>query len=170
MPIPLIAEIKYTGLVPKGMKKRVFNDILREAYTETGRYWHERYLPDHFTVQGARKYGYKKRKGEGESGKSFWKSYSGQKKKYKGHMRPLVFSGEGETQSRLFRPRATKKGVAVILPRKFNYRHPNSEVNMREEITATTPDEIADMQRFFEREVQKRLDAMNDTEQQTIRS
>lgn len=155
----VIAHIRWEGASPKGMKRQM-NNILRDAYLELAKYWHREMLPKHFTLQGAREYGYAKRKGEGTSGKAFWRSYTGQKKKHRGHVLPLVWSGTGMKEAiSIFQGRSTYKYGKVHLPRVFNLRHPKSDVDMRSEITAVSARDLEILKREFELLIRMRLEA-----------
>jgi hypothetical protein len=83
------------------------------------RYWHKRYLPGHFTVDGGKKYGYQKRKGDDQPplvtsratrgayvGRQVRNNaYSYEKQRRFGHNKPLVWSGTSE--------RAAKRSLAI---------------------------------------------------------
>ena len=151
-------EITFThrGGIPfsRGMPKRRYNAIRKEALTAVGNFWHDKFRELHFTKEGARKYGYTPRSGEGKSGKPFWQSYTGKKQKAKGHQRPLVWSGKTEELSRRRRFTITSKRDLAILRIKIpapalNYKNPHSEIDMRKEMTTVTPDEMQAMQQCY---------------------
>ena len=134
------------------LKKRDYNRIRSQGYTEAGRLWHRRFSRKHFTHQGARKYGYKKRKGQefAFGSKGFKRSYTGQKWRRFRHTNPLQYTGESKrivaNQTRI---KATKRGAvkaSVIMPaRTFNRRPAGSMINMRVEMTTVTSDETQPM-------------------------
>lgn len=127
-------DIRYTG---HPLKKRDFNKMKRKTFLRMGRQWHSEMRPKHFTHGGAREYGYRPRKGQSGNThrKGFAQSYTGIKLRLVGHTRPLEFSGEGKRLSQIRNIRVTSKRVQIILPRKFNFRNPHSDINMREELT-----------------------------------
>lgn len=127
-------DLKFTG---HPLTKRAFNAMKNEVLADAGRRWHREMRPKHFTTAGAREYNYRPRKGErgNTDRKGFRRSYTGRKLRMMGHTRPLEFTGEGKRLSRIQDVRATSKRVRVILPRKFNFRNPHSQINMREELT-----------------------------------
>lgn len=124
------------------MAKRENNRIIRETLAETAGNHHQ-FMRKHFTIAGAREYGYKPRKGEGKTGRDFWRAYTGRKKKEKGHQRPLVWSGTSETLAKIRDVRATSKRATLIQhARGLNRRNPNSDIDMRDEIrTISEPEE-----------------------------
>lgn len=149
-------RIRYEGPVPgAGLGVREFNNLLKRAWYVTGKYWHTHFRPKHFTKAGAAEYRYLPRKGEesGTTGKSFWRSYTGRKQREKGHTLPLVFSGELRAMSKTASIHATHKGVRVALTRarKANFRHPNSQINMAEELTRVSEAEERKLAEVFDR-------------------
>lgn len=157
----------YTGW-PAKLNKSSINKILKQSTIEAASYWHDKFLPDHFTAAGAKKYGYTKRKGEGEHGRAFWRSYIGQKQKYVRHQRPLEFSGEGKKKALgAIKITARRKGSGweckVKLPRKYNFRHPKSKINMREEITAITSAEHGKLEKIFQASVVRQIKGLSGT-------
>ena len=86
----------------------------------------DRFVQKHFTKPGAEEYHaenvittapvYAARSGEGQSGKDFWRSYSGRKQKSKGHQLAMVFSGATRDGAKRCRITATANGVEVTLP------------------------------------------------------
>jgi len=140
-------RIKTEGFAP-GVPKRLINQVIKSVLHRLGVMWHEKFRGKHFTVAGAREYGYTPRKGEGQTGKSFWRSYTGRKKKETGHQRPLVFSGESQMLTRIRDVRATSKRVRVVMrAKKFNYRNEHSDIRMHDEMTRVSDSEHATMVR-----------------------
>ena len=136
----ILFKVEITG-GPKVMK-RDLGRLKKAAFTEALTLWHRRFRAAHFTTAGAKKYGYKPRKGSRETpagrdrrSRKFKRSYTGQKLRLMGHELPLVFSGEGRALSKNKRIQVTGKGGKAKLPRKFNWRNPHSDINMREELT-----------------------------------
>lgn len=150
--------LKYRGV--RFLDNGAYNKQFRLASAATLRAiaseWHAKYLPQHFTKAGAAKYGYKKRKGEGMSAnisssdisgsfssfeKKYKRTYAYKKQRMFGHSDPLVFSGEGKQLSRLRKIRGNSKQAKVVLPSKFNFKNPKSQIKMRDELTAITSSE-----------------------------
>lgn len=135
----IVLLIKHTGWSAEvGFSRRGFQRLLKDAYTAIGQQWVRECLPKHFTKAGAAEYDYAPRKGEGSTGKAFWRSYTGRKQKRFGHSLPLVFSGELQANV-LAGPNitATSRGCRVRLggSNKANWKHPASQVDMRAELT-----------------------------------
>lgn len=158
-------DVHYKGAHP--LKRAVWNSqVIKPTLEVAGVYWHSKLRAKHFTAEGAQEYGYTKRKGEliPRGSKRFRRSYTGRKLAMKGHTRPLVFSGEGEALSRIQDVRATAKRVRVILPRKFNFRHPKSQVDMRAELTAISQADEKQLGTVADKEVHARLNAVKTVE------
>lgn len=135
-------KLRKFGVMGRGLQR-----AQRDALEAMGRRWHDTFLPLHFLPSAFERYGYTKRKGMllDRNSKAFRASYAGRKERRVGHNRPLVFSGEGESLARLVQLRSNSKQVRVVLPRKYNFRHPKSRVSMRDEITRIIPSEAADL-------------------------
>lgn len=141
----IIIKVTKTGSTPD-VSKREFNRIKKRSYRSVGRFWHNSGMKaEHFTDKGRRKYKYAPRKGERlpRSSKAFKSSYSGRKLRQKGHLLPLVFSGDSRSLA-LSRRKvvATSKGMrAIVNAPGLNRRNPASKIDMRDEMTRVTPDE-----------------------------
>jgi hypothetical protein len=136
------------GATPR-LRKRDHNRIIGQTLAETAANHHKKYMKKHFTVEGGREYGYTPRKGEGLSGKEFWRSYTGQKKRKKGHRRPMVFSGASETLAKILDVRATSKRARLVQhARGLNRRNPHSTIRMNEEIRQISDHEVRQAERF----------------------
>lgn len=158
--------IKYFRAVPgRGMKVADMKEMIAGAWTEVGEDWHNRLRPKHFTAAGAREYGYGARKGEAGNShpKGFWASYTGRKQRQKGHVRPLVWSGELEalSRSRRIESRAftTRSRLRVILPqaRKANLRNPHSSIRMHDELITISAGEAPELVAVHNRSMTERL-------------
>lgn len=143
--------VTQSGTTPE-IAARAMQRLMKAALGKLAAHHHHLYMAKHFTVAGGREYGYKPRQGEGKSGKEFWRSYCGQKKRKKGHQRPLVFSGESETLARIMDIRADSKRARIVQhARGLNRRNPNSAIRMNEEIRAISDKEVrADVELFAE--------------------
>jgi hypothetical protein len=103
-----------------------WNRALKSTWEAIGRHLHEKFVQKHFTKTGAAEYRsgnvagdgpvFEPRSGEGESGKEFWKSYTGRKQKSRGHQLPLVYTGETRDGAKRATINATNNGVTVTLP------------------------------------------------------
>ena len=133
-------KIELAGAVP-GVVAKEWARIRTEAWPALGDCWHQKFRERHFTKGAAQLYGYAQRKGEGTSGKKFWRSYTGRKQKKWGHTRPLVFSGLSLVLTRKRNYSITKTQITIRLPTGFNRRNKHSNVNMRDEITTVLPQE-----------------------------
>lgn len=137
--------IRRSGATPKILQKEL-NSIKRWAFKVGGEFWHKTYRAQHFERKAFNIYEeYEPRSGEqgGRGSKAFFRSYTGFKQKYLHHTRPLVKSGESEERTRRVDVRATstskKSSFKVILhANTLNFRPPNSQINMRAEVTAVT--------------------------------
>ena len=131
-------------LLKEGIGKRVLNNAFKDTLRDMGEEWHAKFLHLHFDESAYTRYGFYQRKGGGMSpgAKGFKSTYVGKKLKKYGHNRPLVFTGQGIIEA--FGPakiRGSHKEARVVLPSKFNFRHPKSRISMRDEITRVLPDE-----------------------------
>ena len=69
----------------------------------------------------------------------------------------FLFSGEGRKLSQVQDIRVTSKRVRVILPRKFNFRNPNSPIVMREELTSISDRDEKDLIELAEEDIVERM-------------
>jgi hypothetical protein len=136
--------IKEFGAMP-GLIKSQINQLTKESLVAAATNHYYKYMPLHFTMAAYSRYGYKRRKGEGQSGKAFYSSYTGQKLRKKGHLLPLVWSGKSKELALDGDPKiaATRYRATLIQrARGLNRRHPKSQIFMNEEIRAVTQSEI----------------------------
>jgi hypothetical protein len=142
MPILVKALIVEKRKTPRLLLKQ-HNANARTSYKELGAIFLRDLVDVRFTTEHAREAGYKHRKGEliPFGSKPFNRSYTGRKFNQFGHMRPLEFSGETRQGIKVgARGQESSKGVRVIFPgaRKFNLRHPKSQINMADEFRTVT--------------------------------
>lgn len=162
-------EVHYRGAHP--LRRRDWNtEVAEPVFRDAGEYWHRQFRAKHFTEAGAQEYGYYQRKGEGlpRGSKAWRRNYTGRKFARFGHTRPLVYTGEGERLSRMRDVRATSKRVRVVLPRKFNLKHPKSRIRMRDELTRISPREEQLIIARADRQVQQRLARIKTTESKKL--
>lgn len=159
--------IKESGPTPR-LAKRKQATVTRETLAETAANHHRLMMAGgrhkHFTIAGAREYGYSPRKGEGLSGKAFWKSYTGRKKKEKGHTRPLVWSGASEILAMIRDVRATRNRARLVQhARGLNLRNPKSSINMAEEIRTMSDAEVRAALAFAGEALRRKYQAIQDS-------
>jgi hypothetical protein len=166
--------LRERGPTPRGMARRL-NDCAREAGAQMGTFWWTQFRPKHFTREGAREYGYAKRRGEGAGTKSkeWWTSYTGKKQRKFHHTLPLVWSGQSRTLAGIRDVRATatrnRTRVRVVIHAPaLNWRNPVTAIDLRDEMTRVSASEAEALTGVFERDVTRRLNAITDTTQTTI--
>ena len=167
--MPIKFRITESGPTPRhvraaerGIRKRTWEDLAD--------HWFRTFRPKHFTHRGAKEYGYRPRKGHGLTGKAFRLSYEGQKLTRKGHTYPLVWSGVSKQRSTIGRIMGTSKRarVSMSIPA-FNFRHPNSDIDMREEMEWISPREEQDLTDRAELRMAREREQLNITTTKTIR-
>ena len=161
-------NVQISGVVPGAtLTDDRLKNILKEAWYDPGKEWHENLRPKHFTKEGEREYGYEPRSGEesGQSGKAFWRSYTGRKLKKFGHTLPLVYSGDLRDRSRVARIENNPTGVKVVLTRanKANFHNPHSNIDMRAELTRISIDEAHQLTDVLESSLITKLDRFDVT-------
>ena len=162
-------RVKYQGAVPSqhGMTQREFNDLVREAWYHVGKYWMTHFRAKHFTKAGAREYRYAPRVGEGESGKRFWRSYTGRKQKTLGHTDPLVYSGDSRRSTQTARVTATattNKSQCRVTMNAPNLNYPGKKrrdgrpgIDLRDEMTRISPAEWAELVKQHDKKMDELL-------------
>jgi ribosomal protein S8E len=103
-------------------------------------------LNDAFRMSQGRSGAVTPEKIEAEVQRVYNRTYTRRKERQFKHNRPLNFTGAGMLEA-LGSPkiRGSSKQVRVVLPSKFNFKHPDSRINMRDEITRVLNDEVADL-------------------------
>ncbi len=135
--------IAWTGYI--ALPKRAFARAQKMAWAAVGEHHFNKNLRKHFTLAGAREYGYTERK----------RSYRARKLREKRHKRPLVWSGETRRRALSMKNiKATSKGVTLrINAPTLNRKGRNSNVNMREEMETISPGEIREIEGILQREI-----------------
>jgi hypothetical protein len=153
MPILAKFTIRERGPAPRGFAK-IINQAKRESWEATGAHFHEQMRDNRFTQAHATKAGYGERK----------RRYAFRKLKEEGHTRPLEKSGETRELVRRYgtlkaTSTNTSSQVRIAYPgaRKFNFRHPKSQINMAQEFTTITQDEANRLAQVFDSELDKRI-------------
>ena len=97
-------------------------------------------------------YGYQKRKGEGASGKSFGRSYTGRKLRQFGHTYPLVYTGRSKRATRTAFITGSSRHVRVSMPAGNLLRKPpKTKINMQDEFTRISRKEHRQLTRYLNR-------------------
>lgn len=159
--------VKKTGFAAK-LKTAQWNRVLKAGFQAAGTYWHANYLPGHFTQEGGKKYGYKKRSGEraglGDKAKNLYFEKKRRHAQKKGiPFAPLVYSGESMQAAKRRNVKATSKGARVVL----NVPNLNFQHN-RDEVTRVTRDEARTLRRVFRDTVTGLLKWIQNSEKTTI--
>jgi hypothetical protein len=155
--------IRERGATPRKLRK-AHNAAAKEAWPDAGEHWFGEIRPKHFTPEGAREYGYHKRKGENQSGARFDRSYTGRKLKKFGHTNPLEYSGESKRRTEQGRVSATSRGARVVMNAPaLNFKHPKSRIVMRAELAAISRGDAEDVGRVFDRSYDRGLKQFNET-------
>ncbi len=131
-----------------GLRKRDVQRASKAALEAMASKWWHDYLPLHFDETAYGRYRYSRRKGQAMTGEGprYRRTYVARKRRLYKHNRPLVWSGEGMRLAiGLLRLRGSSKEARVILPSKFNYKHPKSRISMRDEITRIIPSEAQEL-------------------------
>lgn len=116
-----------------GLTKTEEGAIRSRTFAEMARQWWREMLPDHFQADAAERYGYTARKGERTENK---RSYAARKAADGFGDVALVRTGRTRDLTlAMMDLRIGNKFAKVVLPRDWNFRHPASRVNMREEVT-----------------------------------
>lgn len=153
--------IQKQGPTP-GILAKERNRVQRECFYEAGAFWHSRMLRHHFTRQAFSRYSavYKRRKFK----------YEKRKLRMFGHTNPLVYSGESRRLALSIQDvRATSRGNRIVLhSRKLNFKHPKSQINMREELTYISPAEEQGIGNVFDREFQEGIDRIRSAENEKV--
>lgn len=148
--------IKERGPTPRGMIGK-FNDCSRKAGTAMGVAWWSRFRPKHFTHEGAREYGYAKRRGEGagRGTKEWWQSYTGRKQRVYHHTLPLVWSGASRELAKTgdIRCTATRSMTRVyvrIRAPALKFINPVTHIDLAEEMTTISDRERVELLKVYE--------------------
>jgi hypothetical protein len=150
-------DITLTRLGPLGLKASQITAVVKRVNLVYPQGWIVSFLPVHFTNRATRRYGYTPRQGEPGSGRRFAGSYTHRKLLKYHHTRPLENTGTGKAQAMANRrATSTRDSARAIVPaRVFNFRNPNSRVDMRRELTTVLDSE----QQNLEGLAQKKTDA-----------
>lgn len=152
--------IRERGPAPRGFA-RLFGKLQAAAWEVAAIHFHSRFRDDRFTESHAQKMGYTRRKGEGmaHGSKAFRNSYTGRKLAKFGHTRPLEWSGETRRAVAMANITTTRNAAKISYAgaRKFNFRHPKSQIRMADEFRSLANTEIQELGRIFDRDLDARV-------------
>lgn len=125
--------LKFTVTRSGEVSKKTWNEAMKATYYAGAEHWHDRFLARHFTVQGARLYGYARRS----------RKYAAAKRSQKGHSDPLVWSGDSRDQAKDKKIRSTRTGGKAVVNAPTLNRAPRKgrRFKMSEEVTRRTENE-----------------------------
>ena len=148
-----VIRVRDRGATPRNLRK-VYTAAAKTTWKKVGLYFHKNLRDRRFTELHARQANYRRRKGEGmpRDSKGWRNSYTGRKFAKHGHTRPLEFSGETRRLVRSANISVTSKGAKVKYAgaRKFNFKHPKSQIRMREEFSRVLSSEADAMAGVFD--------------------
>lgn len=167
---------------PPDVMARELKPAVKEGLFTAVVYWHRRFLPRHFTVLGERLYGYKPRAGQdepamvprGKNGRMVLnRKYWHLKRRRKGHVRPLVWSGTLERTAlaaiRVSGSHKQARGVLSLVPRyAYQYRKDLNQPDKAAELTRTTQSEVEELGQRMRGELLRRLAANRTTRTRRI--
>jgi hypothetical protein len=159
-PEATISDARLPWLKPKVRKKLVL-----QVARDMGMAWRRRHLDRYFTTPGYREFKFAPRSGQGNRRPANPRlrkhTYYERKRREKGHVRPLVWSGElrqiAVYGGRWVHVGGTSKKVwaKMPMPRKANLKHPNSDAHPIKELRSTSNKVMKDLNKT----VQKSTDA-----------
>jgi len=124
--------LKFTVAKSGQVSKRTWNETMKAVYATGAEHWFDRFSQRHYTVQGAKLYGYVPRS----------KKYMERKKREKHHQDPLVWSGASRVLGTIKKIVSTRTGgKAVIAARGLNRPHKYRKFKMSEEVVRLTENE-----------------------------
>ena len=145
----ILMSVRYEGAVPGvTLRRALMNKVKQKGYNAAGIEWHQKFMPEHFTESGGRKYGYKPRS----------KSYRARKLRVKHHRRPLVWSGLSQALMRIRDVRAKTNGVKIYSHASgLNRRRSSRAPDMLLEMGTVTEGERQRLMHVQDRRIEKEL-------------
>jgi hypothetical protein len=151
--IPVRLELKKKGL--RGTELRqAFKRVMSAGFQEMGDHFHATNLPRRFTYAGGKMLDYAPRKPK----------YTNRKKRQKGHVDPLVWSGTSKklaTGIRDVRVKSTDKETSVKVffgrARALNFKNKYSSIDMRDEVTRIADREHGPLTRVLQKSIDQNL-------------
>ena len=134
-----------------GASQRQINNAMRAGYQALGEYFFQRNLPWRFSYYGQKLLQYKPRTAK----------YNRRKRKQKGHVNPLEFSGE--TKSRVLSTLTTIKAIATstrshvaltLNAPTLNFRANANSPDMRTEITRIATREVPPLEKVLHQDLE----------------
>lgn len=142
------------------MHEKDVQNAVRDELHGAGEHWHKHFRKRHFHTIAFSIYRYTPRS----------RTYTWRKFKRRGHRFPLVLTGISKQLSEGKTVRATPEKVDVVMPtRAFNFKPPNSNVNMRDEFTQINDQEHADIDKRMERGLTRTLKNWRGKRKATLR-
>ena len=153
MPVPIGIQLEIPESLDAMLKPRKRQRLMKRVYTLLGTRWGQEYLPKHFDRR-QREYAMQPRAGDRLSGRAFWRSYQGKKKKKYGHTLKLVYTGDSARKAKRFRVHATgqgkNQGATVTVPTPtLNFKP--GDLDMASEVRQVTPAERKSLVAFAEK-------------------
>lgn len=151
--IPVRMALKKKGL--RGTElRRTFKKVMAAGFQELGDHFQKENLPRRFTYAGGKMLNYDPRK----------RGYTNTKKKRKGHVDPLVWSGNSKklaTDIKDVRVKSTDKNTTVSVhigrAKALNFRSKHTQINMRDEVTRVAAREEGPLLRVLQRSIEENL-------------
>lgn len=151
--------------------RAAYNKAKKAAYLAMGKEWHLKIRPRHFTADAKRRYGYAPREGEpgNQNAHGFWKSYTGRKRKYHHHGRPLEWAGQSKRATRLARVTSTSRGVRIAgsLGGLGRRPHPKSP-DMEAELLTVDQQDADQMAKVFAKSTDQQISRMHTNQTQVL--
>ena len=157
----LVGTIEYAGS-PKELARQMGAATGKACEFVITDLWWPKFLPRHFTTEGARLYGYEART----------KKYMIRKARTKHHQRPLEFTGESKTMMlRSIRVSSNSKGATgrIRAPRHFfQYHKMGKMIDKPGEATRVTADEEKQMDAAFKAKFVEFMNAIRTVETKAV--
>lgn len=140
-------SVKERGTTPRKFIKQ-HNAAKRVGFRSIADYYHAKLTPKRFTKAHGLAVGYRPRQGENLTygSKAYWTSYTGRKQR-RGHLMPLVWSGETRRRSRIANIVVTGKESRV----KYQLNVLNFHPDLRQEFLRMLPAESVKLGKVFDK-------------------
>lgn len=157
--IPLAITLRERGPTPRKMRS-AFTQAKKKAFFDGAVFFHSTFSDNRFSHSHATRAKYAPRK----------KRYTAGKVRRFGHSRPMEYTGRARRLSRTARVTSTSKGSKLAYPglRVFNFRHPNSEVNLLEEFTTILPEEANRVADHIDHTIDRELNGASPASSTTV--
>ena len=137
------------------VKAKAFRGIVKEGMREILDFWHNKYLPKHFTKAGAREYKYEDRSS----------THMKKKIKYYRHADPLVYTGDMKKMLKqmLFISGTAKKATGKMRGPKYLHTKGRNQPDKADEITRISRPEIQIFAQRMDKHITKKINAVKTT-------